>query len=299
MIFDVGHVLVLWEPELAFEQVMPADHVPAFMERIGFDDWNRVNDALASIAGSEDDLAQRFPEDADGIRGYRTHFLRTVRHAVPGTAAVVAELAQAGLTVSALTNWAADMFALARPRFGVLNRFADIVISGELGMVKPNPAIFALACERLGIAPGQAVFVDDSPANIAGAEQAGLTGLLFTGADRLREDLARLGLLGPRPPITEPVFHWALRTDWEQAVATGSYPWSTRGIDANAAGFVHCCFAAQVRTIREQRFADLTADEVVLLRLDPDPRLPIVVENGFPHLFVPLPVAAAQESAPE
>jgi 2-haloacid dehalogenase len=290
VILDIGGVLIRWVPQRAFEQVMPADDVPAFMERIGFDEWNRTNDALASIADAEAELAARFPEDAEAIRGYRTHFLLTVSELVPGTGAVLAELTAAGVPVIALTNWAADMFAIARRRFGILGRFPDIVVSGEEGIVKPDPAIYALACRRAGVAAGDAVFIDDSPGNVTGAQAAGLTGLHFTTADALRADLVSLGLLTAREPLPGPVFHWAPRSEWEAAVASGSYPWSGRGLRYTDEGFVHLSFEHQLGGTRERFYADLDDSELVLLRLDADDSLPIVVEDGFPHLFAPLPV---------
>ena len=299
VIFDIGGVLVNWAPERAFEQVLPADEVAAFMERVGFHDWNRANDALASIAGSEAALVARFPDDAEAIRGYRANFLHTITEEVPGTGAVVAELRAAGVSVLALTNWAADMFAVARERFGILRRFPDIVVYGEEGIVKPDPAIYALACARAGVEPGQALFVDDVAANVAGAEAAGLRGWQFSDAASLRVELVRLGLLGPRQPLAEPAFHLAQRSEWELAPGTGSYPWSGRGLTYLAEGFVHLSFAAQLERTRQRFYADLATDDLVLLRLDPDLGLPFVVEDGFPHLFEPLPVdRVVQLSAP-
>ncbi len=299
VIFDIGGVLVRWVPERAFEQVLPADQVRPFMERVGFDEWNRRNDGRRSIAKAEADLAASFPEDAATIRAYRQHFLHTITQMVPGTAAIVAELAAAGVATIALTNWAADMFAIGRQRFGILQRFSDIVVSGEEGLVKPDPAIYELACRRAGVDAADAVFIDDSPANVVAAQAVGLHGLVFTSADTLRADLVALGLLGPRQPVTEPVFHLALRTDWLAAKKAGSYPWSERGVAYEAVGFVHCSFVGQVAGSRRKFYADVDADDLVLLRLDPAPDLPLVVENGYPHLFEPLPIdRVVQASSP-
>jgi 2-haloacid dehalogenase len=298
VIFDLGGVLIRWAPERAFEHVMPAEAVRPFMETIGFDEWNRTNDALRSIVGSEAALAERFPDQADGIRAYRQYFPHTITQMVPGTGAILAELNRAGVATIALTNWAADMFAIARERFGILERFSDIVVSGEEGMVKPDPAIYALACQRAGVEPGQAIFIDDSPANAAAATAAGLTGLTFTSAEQLRADLAELGVLGAPAPVTEPIFHWTPRTEWDAALTSGEYPWSGRGMEYLAEGFVHFSFAHQLAATRGRFYADLAPEDLVLLRLDPAPDLPIVVEDGFPHLFAELPVSRVQASAP-
>jgi len=292
VIFDLGGVVLNWAPERAFEQVMDAAAVPALLERIGFSDWNRANDARDGLDGAEADLVARFPGDAEAIRAYRAHFLHSVVGMVPGTAAVIAELQQAGVAVSALTNWSGELFAVTRPWFGVLGRFADIVVSGREGLVKPDHRIFGIACERSGLDPARTVFVDDSATNVAAATGFGLHGLRFTSAGHLRADLVELGLLGPRVDVTEPVFHWAVRTTWEDALASGDYPWSSRGATHHAEGFVHGSFRHQVDGTRRRFYGDLTDEEVVLLRLDPAPDLPIVVEDGYPHLFAPLPLGA-------
>ncbi|MFT4109859.1 HAD-IA family hydrolase [Propionicimonas sp.] len=292
VIFDLGGVVLDWQPERAFGQVMPAADVPAFMDRVGFAEWNRDNDRRARIDGAEAELVRRFPADAEGIRGYRRHFLHSVTGMVPGTSAVIAELAAGHLTLGALTNWAEETFLLTRRRFGILDRFADIVVSGSEGIVKPDPAIFLLACERLGVEPAAAVFVDDSPANVEAATALGLTGLRFADAERLRSDLVGLGLLGEPVPTRGPVFHLALRAAWDAAVAAGAYPWSTAGVGYEQAGFVHCSFADQVEGTRWRVHPDVDDDALVLLELEAS-GLPLVVEGGYPHLFAPLPLDRA------
>lgn len=76
----------------------------------------------------------------------------------------------------------------------MFGRFRDIVVSGEEKLIKPDPAIYTLALDRFGVAAEDAVFIDDSAANIDAANALGITGLLFTDAETLRADLAKLGL---------------------------------------------------------------------------------------------------------
>lgn len=270
---------------------MPAEAVPAFLERIGFDDWNRANDARFSIVDAEEELFRKFPADEVGIRAYRQYFPLTIDSMVTGTAVIIAELQAAGVTIGALTNCAAEPFAIARQKFGVLSRFQDIVISGVEGIVKPDPAIYRLACQRLGVAPDQAVFIDDTAANASAASAVGMASLHFTSAEQLHADLVGLGLLEERQPIAEPVYHWALRSEWDAAVADRYYPRSTRGIDYLTEGFVHASFAHQVSGIRQEIYADVPDTELVLLQIDPTGP-PIVVEERYPHLFAPLPLDA-------
>ena len=293
VIFDLGGVVLDWEPERAFEQVLPADDVPALIERIGFHAWNSANDSGRDFAQAEQELIRRFPADAAAILAYRKHFTVSLTGMVPGTSAVIAELNRAGVPIVALTNWSGETFPTARDRFGILNRFAEIVVSGDERLAKPDPEIFAVACTRAGLEPGRTVFIDDSPANVEAADRFGLHALLFNGADQLRGQLESQGLLPAWQPVAEPVFHWAVRSEWERAQATGDYPWSGRGIGYEQAGFVHCSFAGQLALTRARFYADLTDADLILLRL-PD-GLPVVVEDGFPHLFAPLPVGSVAE----
>ena len=197
VIFDLGRVLLEWFPERAIEQALPASQVPAFFERVGFFAWNAKLDAGGSFAEAEQELIARFPGDREAILAYRRNFDLTVPGYVPGTPALIDTLRQHGVRIGALSNWSGETFAGVRHRFAVLGWFDALVISGIDAVLKPDPASFALACERLGVEPADTVFIDDSVVNVAAAQAFGLTALLFTGAERLRVDLAALGLPVP------------------------------------------------------------------------------------------------------
>lgn len=292
VLFDLGRVILDWQPERAFEAVLDPDAVAAFMERVDFHEWNRQADHGRSYAEIEAEWCSRFPDDTEAILAYRRHNHRSIPGFVPGTWALVAELQQHCIRVGALSNWSADTFPPIRERFAALDRFDTLVVSGFEGIAKPKPDIFALACERIQVTPDQAVFIDDLADNVAAAQACGLTGLLFTGADKLRSDLLALGLPVPGQPQERPIFHYAPRWAWEQALETGSYDWSGRGETFDLAGFVHFSFAEQLPATRERFYADLTPDELVLLRLDPQGELPVLIEDGFPHLYAPMPLDA-------
>jgi len=74
----------------------------------------------------------------------------------------------------------------------ILHLFDVVVCSGDVGLVKPDPAIFYLTLARLVAAPDEAVFLDDSPAHVAAACALGLLGIHFTTAEALVGDLDRL-----------------------------------------------------------------------------------------------------------
>jgi len=83
---------------------------------------------------------------------------------------------------------------LARDRFDFLNLFKDVIVSGEEGVAKPDPAIFEILHARIGHPLESCLFIDDSPANIEAAGKSGLDAILFTDAGNLRDDLLLRGL---------------------------------------------------------------------------------------------------------
>jgi 2-haloacid dehalogenase len=298
VIFDLGAVVLEWAPHLPFEQVLPPDEVPDFMTKIGFWDWNKTNDGGRPFEVGERELIEQFPDSAVAIRAYREHFPHALTGMVPGTGAIIAELQQAGVRLLALTNWSAETFPHARAKFGLLDRFEAIVVSGTELLAKPDPAIFELIFSRYDVDPTGCVFVDDSPPNVVAAAGLGLTALHFTDAIRLRDDLSQLGLLSDRQPVTEPLFHLTQRDVWAAAQQAGEFPWSTRDLSYERQGYVHCSFRSQVDGVRGYVYADVDDADLVLLELDPGQvDVPIIVEDlgagkAFPHLYGALPLAA-------
>ena len=95
-----------------------------------------------------------------------------------------------------LTNWSDETFPVAERRFGILRRFAAIVVSGTERLAKPDPRLYRLLLDRYQVDAASAVFVDDNAANCAAARELGLTAIQFVDADDLRARLVEAGMLG-------------------------------------------------------------------------------------------------------
>ena len=136
-----------------------------------------------------------FPDDAALIDAYAARFNETIPGPVVGSLEIVAELDAAGVPLFAITNFGAEFWDGFAPGQPVFDRFRDIVVSGREKLAKPDPAIFALAAKRFGHDPEQMLFIDDNAANIDAARACGWKIHHFTGAEELRADLERRGLL--------------------------------------------------------------------------------------------------------
>jgi HAD superfamily hydrolase (TIGR01509 family) len=85
--------------------------------------------------------------------------------------------------------------ALVQARYDFFALFDGMVVSGEIGMVKPDPAIYLHLLERFDLRAEETLFIDDSTINVAGAETAGLNAIHYRSAFQLRSELAQWRLL--------------------------------------------------------------------------------------------------------
>jgi len=152
--------------------------------------WNAQQDLGRPYDVGVAELIERFPGESELIRAYWERWEEMLGDPIPGGEALLSDLRDHGVRLIALTNWSAETFPVARRRFGFLELFEEIVVSGEEGMAKPDPAIFELTCRRYGFAPTEAIFIDDSPANVKAAERLGFQVHLFVGMDDLRARIA-------------------------------------------------------------------------------------------------------------
>jgi 2-haloacid dehalogenase len=200
VLFDLGGVLIEWDPRVAFRGVLDEPDIEPFLAEIDFYEWNKALDAGRLIAEAEAEVDERFPHRAGLIAAYRENFRDTLVGEIDGTADIIRELAEAGVRLLALTNWSAESFPHARELFPVLNLFEAIVVSGAEKVTKPDPRIFRTTIDRHALEPARTAYVDDSAANVAAAGDLGFRAIQFTTARPLRRALVGLGLPLARRP---------------------------------------------------------------------------------------------------
>jgi putative hydrolase of the HAD superfamily len=105
------------------------------------------------------------------------------------------ELRAAGVRTALLSNMQHDMAAHARRNFAWLSDFEHQILSCELRLIKPDPAIFEHTIQRLDVKPGEALLVDDREANVEAARTTGLQAIRFQSAERLRGELRGMGFV--------------------------------------------------------------------------------------------------------
>ncbi len=202
IIFDYGRVIVGPVDPVAFDAGLLALAQEHGFER-GIDLWNHIYVSRAW----EDAKRGRIAYDAfwgDRLRALGLDMgdaqdafkRRLFKHwgLLPGMRTLVCKLSD-HYRLAVLSNTARRNFRAYLSERRGLDLFDIVVGSAEVGIAKPDPAIYRLALDRLGIAPGEALFVDDMPRNTRAAEKLGIPTILFTGAEPLRAELERRGVL--------------------------------------------------------------------------------------------------------
>lgn len=195
VIFDLGGVLIDWNPRHLYRKLFADEaEMERFLAEVCTPAWNLEQDRGRPWAQAIAELSACHPDQAELIAAYRGRWPEMLNGAIAGTVALLERLDDAGVPLYALTNWSAETWPYAERLYPFLARFRAIVVSGRIGLVKPEPAIYRHALARFGLAPERTLFIDDSAKNVEGARAVGLHALRFAGAEALARDLARLGL---------------------------------------------------------------------------------------------------------
>jgi 2-haloacid dehalogenase len=197
VIFDLGGVLIEWDPRNLYRRLFAGDEAAMehFLTEVCHPGWNRLQDGGRPYAEGEAEATARHPDKRDLIQAWRLQFHEMIPGPVEGTLQILRELRDRDVPLYALTNWSAETFAAQPARFEFLHWFRGIVVSGQEKLLKPDPRIFQLLLDRYGVDAAGAVFIDDVPANAAGASAIGIHGIHFTTPEALRQELQGLGLL--------------------------------------------------------------------------------------------------------
>lgn len=197
IVFDLGNVLIGWDAHLLYDRLLPDPAtVDSFLEQIRFMEWNAKQDAGRPFHEGVAELSQEFPQYADLIQAYDTHWEESLTPPYEETVQIVHELKQADWSLFLLSNFSMEKFEIVRNRYDFFNLFDDMIISGEHKTVKPEKAIFEIALQRFGYLAEECLFIDDSLPNIQTAKNMGFHAIHFLSPTLLRADLKNLDIRG-------------------------------------------------------------------------------------------------------
>jgi 2-haloacid dehalogenase len=195
IVFDVGNVLIGWDPRNLYRRVFnDTERMEWFLTHVCSPEWNARLDLGRPWQEGIDELVGRFPGLAAEIRAYRERWHEMVPGPMPGMPELFAALGKAGLRRYAVTNFSLPTFEECKLRFPFLAELDGAAVSGALRICKPDPAIFRWLIDEHHVTPMRSVYVDDSPANVAAANDLGFNAVLFQGAEQFADQLAEFGV---------------------------------------------------------------------------------------------------------
>jgi 2-haloacid dehalogenase len=195
-VFDLGNVFVEWDPMLLFRKLFSSEEEAQwFNDNICTKDWNLEFDAGDTFAEGTAKLITRFPKYWREIQAFDLRWKETVGPFIQGTIDIHNELIAADIPTFAITNFSREKWISCLGEWPFLEKFDGVIVSGIEGVVKPDPRIFRIFCERYALAPQSCVFIDDSSINVEAARRHGMEAIHFTGDTKaLRQALIALGL---------------------------------------------------------------------------------------------------------
>ncbi len=198
VIFDLGGVLVDWNPAYLYRKIFKDDPAKMnwFLQTVCSPSWNMEQDAGRTFEKGAELLIREYPEYENEILVFYERWEEMLKSEITDTVLILNSLKELNqVKLYALTNWSAETFPIAKKRFEFLKQFEGIVVSGEENTRKPFAKIYNITLERYGLSPETCLFIDDSLDNINAAKSLNINALHFTDAIQLKSDLEKLELL--------------------------------------------------------------------------------------------------------
>lgn len=197
IIFDLGGVLIDWNPEYVYLEVFNGDRkkMQWFFDNICTNEWNENQDAGYPMVKATEERIALFPEHEDLIRMFYGRWVDMLGEAITETVEILDKLIKSdNYKIVALTNWSHETFPIALNRFEFLHWFEGIVVSGEEQTRKPFADIYRITLKRYNINAENSIFIDDNLRNIDAAKELGINGIHFKNANLLQEQLKKFNI---------------------------------------------------------------------------------------------------------
>jgi 2-haloacid dehalogenase len=197
IIFDLGGVLIDWNPSYVFDKMFSDEEQKKhFFENICTHEWNEKQDAGRPLKEATEELVHKHPEWKEYIEAYYGRWEEMLGGPIHETVEILRQLKEAGRhKIYALTNWSAELFPIALERYEFLHWFDGRVVSGEEKTRKPFPEFYQLILDRFQLTPQETLFIDDNLRNAEAAEKIGLQTIRFHSPFQLKNDLVQMGIL--------------------------------------------------------------------------------------------------------
>ena len=197
IIFDFGGVLVDWDPRNLYNTYFPEQPqaLDDFLNEVDFYAWNALQDKGRSFADGVEELSEKFPHRATLIAAYAEHWKKTITGEITASVKILYNLKEKGYPLYGLSNWSAETFPLVKDEYLFFSEFDEIVLSGQINLIKPDPEIYNYLLNRIKYTASECLFIDDSQSNITAAKSLGFCTVHFQSPEQLEKYLKKHQIL--------------------------------------------------------------------------------------------------------
>ncbi len=197
IIFDLGAVLVDWNPRYLYRKIFRTpEETEFFLQHICTPDWNEEQDAGRSLVDGTELLIIRYPDYEAPIRAFYGRWKEMLGGPIEETVNILQQLKESGrYKLYALTNWSNETFPIALMEYRFLQWFDGIVVSGKERIRKPEPDFYQLLLDRYDVNKAHTLFIDDNLRNVKAAESMGIESIHFQSSQQLKTALEQRGIL--------------------------------------------------------------------------------------------------------
>jgi putative hydrolase of the HAD superfamily len=197
IVFDVGNVLVKWAPDEITAKAFPGEPSPENLSQRIFKSpiWYDLN--LGRL--SEVESIKLYNQQLGISIGELEKMMDIVKDSltpVEGSFELLEEVYRLGIPLYSITDNIKEIVSFLRTKYNFFDKFIGVVVSADIGILKPSEKIYQHLLDQYQLVPGHTVFIDDLFANVEGARRVGMQGIRFSDAAACRDELKRLGVVG-------------------------------------------------------------------------------------------------------
>ena len=192
VIFDVGQVLVKFNPRNLFIKILKDEEkVDFFLKNICTWEWHIQQDLIYDTSKAAKPVIKKYPEYKEAIEAFYGRFLEMIDSVHQENVDLALKLKQKGYPIYLLSNFPGDQFEKYRLQNSFLDEFDDRIISGDVGLAKPDIKIYQLAIKKFNLNPEESLFIDDKIENTKGAEQVGIKTIQLQKPEDLDKEIRK------------------------------------------------------------------------------------------------------------
>ena len=186
IIFDLGRVLVKFNVRNLFRKIITTEEeIDYFLQNICTWEWHIQQDLVQDTSQASAPLVQQFPKYQEAIEAFYGRFLEMIEGTYEKNVKLAMDLKQKGYPIYVLSNFPGDQYDKYEKHNSFLQIFDDKIISGHVGLAKPDIKIYQLAIDKFHLTPERSLFIDDKIENIEGAKQLGIQTIHLQNPDEL------------------------------------------------------------------------------------------------------------------